>query len=235
MNHSHIAFVVDRIAQAAARSGRNHSAITLVAAVKGRSVFELKTLLQADITTFGENKAQELIAHRNEFTTYNSPASPAGGQLTTISWHFIGHLQTNKINQVVPHIALLHSLDRIELARALEQKLNSMGKTLDVLVEVNSAQEPQKWGVAPERLPRLLRSLRELRSLKVRGLMTMGKQTENLEESRQCFRQMKKLFDQCKSTFNVGFDTLSMGMSRDFEIAIEEGATMVRIGTALFS
>ncbi|WP_304458361.1 YggS family pyridoxal phosphate-dependent enzyme [Alicyclobacillus sendaiensis] len=211
-----------RVARACARSGRDPAAVRLVAVIKTATPDVLPALLAAGIRDVAENRwqmARDKLAH---------PAAPS------FEWHFIGTLQTNKVKYVVPRFAWVHSLDRPELARALSEEAVRRGALVNVLVQVNISGETQKHGVAPEEAEDLVRLARDLPGLAVRGLMTMAPMVDEPEDVRYVFTGLRALRDDLKSRLGLeAFDELSMGMSDDFEVAVEEGATMIRIGRRL--
>lgn len=210
-----------RIEAAAGRAGRDPADIRLVAVSKTRTVDEIRAAVAAGLHEFGENRAQEL-----------RDKSPFFG--TDVIWHFIGRLQTNKVKYVVPGAALVHSLDRIDLAHELDRRAAATAAPVAVLVEVNTSGESSKAGVSPAELHGFLDALRAFTRLRVQGLMTMAAPGDPAA-ARTSFRALRRLRDDLRRL--PGFDglvDLSMGMSDDFEIAIEEGATIVRIGTAIF-
>ncbi|MDO8527958.1 MAG: YggS family pyridoxal phosphate-dependent enzyme [Deltaproteobacteria bacterium] len=211
----------NRIAEAAKRAGRNPETITLVAVSKGQPLVKVAEVYNEGQRDFGENYVQELV---------QKSASLAKEK---ICWHFLGHLQKNKINKVIGLIDCLHSLDSLELATALQKKLE---QPLECFLEINLGGERDKTGLSPAEALELIPKLNPLDKIDLVGLMTIPPANKNPEESRPHF---KKLFALC-NTINQGYlykkplTGLSMGMSDDFEIAIEEGATVVRIGRALF-
>ncbi len=212
-----------QIEAAARRAGRDPAAVRLVAVSKTVEVERIRAALAAGIDTLGENYLQEAQAKIREL-------SPAGA-----SWHFIGHLQSNKAAAAAGLFDLIHSVDRLKLATALETAASRQGKTQDILIEVNLAGEASKSGVAPEGAPELLRAVLACPHLRPRGLMAMPPWLADPEAVRPYFRQLRELRDALARTFPDAFLTeLSMGMSQDFEVAIEEGATLVRVGTAIF-
>jgi pyridoxal phosphate enzyme (YggS family) len=202
-----------RIAAAALRSGRRAEDISLVAVSKGQPVAAMQELYDAGARVFGESRVQEAL-----------PKIAAFGEDT--AFHFIGRLQSNKFKAMSGKFSLIHSLDNEKDAIALAKYGN-----WNVLLQVNPAGEAQKGGVAPSELGRLIDKVSEMANLKLRGLMFMPPWDENPEKNRGLFANVRELFENYR---NYGIDTLSMGMSGDFEVAIEEGATMVRVGTALF-
>ncbi|HVZ81891.1 MAG TPA: YggS family pyridoxal phosphate-dependent enzyme [bacterium] len=211
----------ERIAQAAVRSGRAPDAVVLLAVTK---TFPPETIRQAydlGLRLFGENRVQEAIPKID-------------GLPGDIQWHLIGQLQTNKINKVIGKFALVQSVDSLKLAQALSARLS--GGHQDVLLEVNTSGEDSKSGTAPDRALEEAGRISSLPGLRLRGLMTVGPLTDDRMRQRESFKRLKGLFDALK-TMGIGgdeFSVLSMGMSGDFEAAIEEGATLVRIGSSLF-
>ena len=197
--------------------------ITVVAAAKSRNAAEILEAIVAGITVVGENYMQE---SRTMIEAIGAKAS----------WHFIGHIQKNKVKFIVPLFDMIETVDSMELASMIDRHAARYGKIMPVLVEVNIAHEAQKHGAMPEDVPDLIRQLSGLKNILVSGLMTMGPFVEDTEELRPYFRQTKVLFEEIKALniANVRMDYLSMGMSDSFSIAIQEGATMVRIGTRIF-
>jgi hypothetical protein len=197
--------------------------ITVVAAAKSRDAAEVLEAIEAGITAVGENYMQE---SRTMIEAIGEKAS----------WHFIGHIQKNKVKYIVPLFDMIETVDSLELASMIDQHAARYGKVMPVLVEVNIAHEAQKHGSMPEDVPDLVRQLSSLKNIHIRGLMTMGPFVEDPEELRPFFRQAKVLFEEIKALniVNVRMDYLSMGMSDSFPIAIQEGATMIRIGTRIF-
>ena len=197
--------------------------ITVVAAAKSRDAAEVLEAIVAGITAVGENYMQEA---RTMIDAIGEKAS----------WHFIGHIQKNKVKYIVPLFDMIETVDSMELASIIDQHAAKYGKIMPVLVEVNTAYEAQKHGAMPEDVPDLVRQLSGLKNIHLRGLMTMGPFVEDPEELRPYFRQAKVIFEEIKALniAKVRMDDLSMGMSDSFPIAIQEGATMVRIGTRIF-
>lgn len=208
--------VKEKIAKAAEKAGRDPSEITLVAVTKTHGPEEINEAIACGVTDIGENKVQEILSK------YDSISKG-------VRWHLIGHLQTNKVKSVFDKVDIIHSVDSFHLAEEIDRRCKAIGKTMDILIQVNAAGEKQKSGIAPEELMPLLDEISRLTNLRVRGLMQIAPETDNPESVRKYFRIVKDLYDQIP-----GADILSMGMSGDFEIAIEEGANMVRIGTAIF-
>ena len=199
------------------RAGRSPDEITLVVVTKNQPVEAIQAVYEQGARHFGENRVQELLAKK--------PLLPAD-----IQWHLIGHLQTNKVKTVLPHIVLLHSLDRESLLQEIKKRAST---PLPCLIEVKIAQEPSKHGIPPEAVWDFVEKVLAEPVIQLRGLMGMATFTSDKAQIRQEFRSLYRLFEELRQ-FHPDADTLSMGMSQDFEIAIEEGATMVRVGTAVF-
>ena len=215
-----LAEVRRRINAAAQRAGRDLAAVRLLAVSKTMPVELIRQAVAADQRLFGENYLQEA-----------RPKIEALGQAA--NWHFIGHLQSKKAKAVVALFELIHGVDRLKLALALDAAAAQMGKVQDILIQVNLAEEATKSGVAPEAAPELLREISRLPHLRVMGLMTMPPFLAP-EAVRPYFRALRELRDRLTDLSGHSLPELSMGMSSDFEVAIEEGATLVRVGTAIF-
>ncbi len=218
-----VAEVQERIASAAVKSGRQPEDVTLVAVTKTVSPEKIQEALAAGIRHIGENRVQEAVAKAKEM----KPGA---------TWHLIGHLQRNKAKLAIQTFDMIHSLDSIRLAKALQKRAEEYDKTIKCLVQVNVTGETTKYGVSPDRLMSLLKKVSLLERLNVRGLMTIAPYTDNPELLRPVFRRLRELAREAEKLKlpGVNMTELSMGMSGDFEIAIEEGATMVRVGTAIF-
>ena len=198
--------------------------VVVVAASKSRKPEEILEAYKAGIRIFGENYVQELLAKHKD----------VGNR---VKWHFIGHLQRNKVKKIVGIVDMIQTLDNIRLAEELEKRFGGVNRRIEVLIEVNIGKEPQKAGVLPEETEPLIKEVsRRFKNIKVKGLMTMGPLVEHPEELRPFFRMTRELFERLRdlNLDNVEMAILSMGMSHSFQIAIEEGANMVRIGTAIF-
>jgi pyridoxal phosphate enzyme (YggS family) len=213
--------VRDRIARAVERSGRTPAAVTIVAVTKTHPIERVKEAAAAGLLDIGENRVLEAVEKQEQW-----PDAP-------VRWHMIGHLQRNKAKHAVGRFALIHSLDSLRLADALEQAAAARTIVQPVLVEVNVAGEQQKSGAPPGEAEVIVRHAASLPHLSVEGLMTMAPLTDDGAVLRNTFRDLRHLRDRL-TTDDRRLTTLSMGMSNDFEIAIEEGATMVRLGTVLF-
>lgn len=207
------------IAAAASKAGRDPAAVKLVAVTKTVGLDQIRQAIALGLHDFGENRLQEARAKVDAFPDQ--------------SWHFIGHLQTNKVKEVLPRFALIHSLDSFRLAEALQHWGERLDRYVNVLVQVNVAREKGKYGLDPGELPDFLTALRAMTRIKVRGLMAMAPWVEDPEEARPVFRGLRLLQQQC-SVPDMQLEHLSMGMTNDYRVAVEEGATIVRVGTALF-
>ena len=211
-----------KISLAAGRTGRSGREVQLVAVTKGVSVARIETALAAGVKILGENRVQELLAKQ--------PLLPAGSE-----WHFVGHLQTNKVKYVLERVSLIHSLDSWRLAQAISRQAAKAGKEVNVLAQVNVAGEKTKYGLAPGEVIDFLGAAGALPGLKVRGLMTIAPAADNPEAARPVFRALRLLFERARALFPAaGIDYLSMGMSNDYLVAVEEGANLIRLGTAIF-
>ena len=217
---SRLAAIQEQIAAAASRAGRNSSDIELVAVSKTQLADSVREALRCGVTHLGENKVQE-----------------ARGKIEEIGrgiWHLIGHLQTNKAREAVRLFDFIDSVDRIELAEELNTRAEPLGKIQNVLLQVNVAGESTKFGCSPAQAQALAESINALPRLALHGLMTIAPYAEESEKSRPHFAALRELRDQIQSATGLPLPVLSMGMSGDFQVAIEEGSTSVRIGTALF-
>ncbi|SHI31024.1 YggS family pyridoxal phosphate-dependent enzyme [Parasporobacterium paucivorans] len=215
--------IEENIQAACNKADRKRGDVTLVAVSKTKPVEMIKELYDAGIRQFGENKVQELVSKRDQL-----PAD--------IQWHLIGHLQRNKVKQVISKVALIHSVDSYRLAEEINIQSKKNRIRTNVLIEVNISGEDSKFGVIPKETEKLIREISVLDGIRIKGLMTIAPYTENPENNRLYFRNLKQLSVDMKSKNidNVCMDVLSMGMTGDYEIAIEEGATIVRVGTGLF-
>lgn len=220
-----VAQLRERIDAACARAGRPKGSVALLPVSKTFGPEAIREAIALGYTRFGENKTQEIRQKRQALSD---------GEL---QWVMIGHLQTNKAKDAARDATEVQSLDRLELAQALQRRLDIEGRTLDVLVQIKTSPEPSKHGLPPEAASAFMQNLvRECPRLRVKGLMTMAVQSDDPEAVRACFRTLRELRDrlQDEGIEGVELSRLSMGMSGDFEIAIEEGATEVRIGSAVF-
>ncbi|WP_455661892.1 YggS family pyridoxal phosphate-dependent enzyme [Pradoshia sp.] len=208
-----------RISEAAERAGRNPNEIKIIAVTKYVTAERAKEAVEAGIHHLGENRSEGILAKRESFN--EQPV-----------WHFIGSLQTRKVKSIIDKVNVIHSLDRISLAEEIQKRAE---KPVDCLVQVNVSGEDTKHGIPPQETMEFVKQLANFDKIKIIGLMTMAPLTDNKDEIRQCFKNLKELQVQIQKLLlpSAPCRELSMGMSNDFEIAVEEGSTMVRIGTAL--
>lgn len=214
----------ERMAAAAAKAGRSPADIRLILVSKTVAPARIRAALALGEHLLGENKAQEL--REKAPLLRDTPAR----------WHFIGQLQSNKLKDVLPWVEMIHSLDRLSLAEKLSARLTAEQRQLQVLVQVNTSNEASKGGVAPEQALELIQRVAELPGLGLKGLMTIGALDPDPAVARDCFRRLRELRDQARALPlpDPSLPELSMGMSSDFELAIAEGATLIRVGTAIF-
>ncbi|MDY5102362.1 MAG: YggS family pyridoxal phosphate-dependent enzyme [Agathobacter sp.] len=212
-----------RIQAACDRAGRSRKEVTLIAVSKTKPVEMLQTIYDAGSRDFGENKVQEMCDKIEQLPT-------------DIRWHMIGHLQTNKVKYIVGRVSLIHSVDSLHLAQEIEKQAAKLDVIVPILIEVNIAEEESKFGIHKEETISLVREVATLPHIRIQGLMTIAPYVENPEDNRAYFSGIKQLsVDIARENIdNVSMDCLSMGMTGDYEVAIEEGATMVRVGTGIF-
>ena len=223
MLKENLADVEAKIVKACENSGRQRDDVTLIAVSKTKPVETLKEAYDLGVRVFGENKVQEL--------TDKYEALPKD-----IQWHMIGHLQRNKVKYIIDKVALIHSVDSIRLAETIEKEAAKHNITANILIEVNVAKEESKFGLMPEELDELINKIKDFNHIQVKGLMTIAPFVENPETNREIFRSLRKLSVDIsnKNVDNVNVSILSMGMTNDYTVAVEEGATMVRVGTGIF-
>lgn len=212
-----------KIKEATLKVNRDPQEIKLVAVTKTATLEQIKEAINEGVKIIGENKVQEAKEKYQVLTT-------------EVKWHLIGHLQTNKVKYAVEIFDLIHSVDSIKLAKEIDKRSVQFKKTIDVLIEVNISGEETKYGYNPEKVEAFLKEISEFSGIRVRGLMTIAPISKNKEEVRPYFRRLRELSERIrdKNIKNIKMDYLSMGMTDDFEIAIEEGANMVRIGRGIF-
>ncbi len=215
MIRDNIASVKMRIGAACARVNADPGKISIVCVSKGRSVESIREAVDAGLACLGENRVQE--------------AKEKYGHVPGADWQMIGHLQTNKVKDALNIFSLIHSVDSIGLAQEIDRRARNIGKVQDILIEVKTSPEATKYGVEPEVLPEMYKEAARLGNLKIKGLMTIAPLAEKAEEARQYFSRLRKLRDELNPSW-----LLSMGMSDDFEMAIEEGADIIRLGRAIF-
>lgn len=215
--------VVENVKKACVRAGRNPKEVTVIAVSKTKPLSDIEELIVHGVTEFGENKVQEMT------DKYEHVSKP-------VHWHLIGHLQTNKVKYIVDKACLIHSVDSVHLAKEIEKEAAKKNVVVNVLIEVNIAHEESKFGINETDVYDLIETIKDFPHVHVMGLMTIAPFVENPEDNRIYFRKMYQLSLDIKSKNidNIDMNVLSMGMTNDYEIAVEEGATMVRVGTAIF-
>jgi len=223
MIKENIQLVKENIVRAASKKGRNPDDITLIAVSKTMPVEDLMEAYNAGTRVFGENKVQELCEKYEVMPK-------------DIRWHMIGHLQTNKVKYIVDKVELIHSVDSMKLAEQIEKEAEKKNVDVDILVEVNVAEEDTKFGTTTDAAMKLVEEISALKRVHIKGLMTIAPYTENPEENRKYFAKLKQLSVDImkKNTDNISMSVLSMGMTGDYTVAVEEGATLVRVGTGIF-
>ncbi len=230
--------VNERIASAANKAGRSASNIHLIAVTKHATVDEVRQLIDLGHSDFGENRLQHFTQLAVQIEEYVGRRKELGEPdlANSIRWHFIGHLQRNKCRRVLPLTRLIHTLDSLRLAEEIQEVAEKRNQVIEVLLQTNISRERQKTGIAPAAVGYLLEQLATMPHFKPRGMMCMAPAGEDPEESRPIFTRCQELFEEMKLDKHSGdaFNILSMGMSNDFEIAIECGANIIRVGSALF-
>lgn len=218
-----IEYVRDLKAKAAERSGRNGEDVLLVAVTKLHSTDEINEAIACGITDIGENKVQEIMDKYD--------------RVDPVRWHLIGHLQTNKVKYIIDKVSMIHSVDSLKLAQEIDKRAKQHDLIMDILIQVNSAMEESKFGITTEETGQMIRDILEnCSNIRIRGLMCIAPFEEDPEDAREYFAEVKKLYDEYSKIEHPGLDFkyLSMGMSNDFEVAIEEGSNLIRVGTTIF-
>lgn len=213
-----------RIAEAATKAGREPSEVKLIAVSKTKPASDINEAVKCGVTDIGENKVQEVMEKFD--------------QTLPVNWHFIGHLQRNKVKYIIDKVTMIHSVDSLKLAREIDLRAAGAGLKMDILIQINAAEEENKYGTTFEKAPALIDEiLKECSSVNIKGLMSVVPIAEDPEDVGIYFKKTKELFDRLsaeKSHERLRMEHLSMGMTHDFETAIREGSTMVRVGTAIF-
>lgn len=236
MMKERVSDINNKIKLACERVGRDPSEVTLIAVSKTKPVEMIDEAYELGIRHFGENKVQELVRKYNDLNERYEDS---------IKWHQIGHLQRNKVKQVIDKTVLIHSVDSLRLAKTIELEASKKDIICDILIQVNIAEEDSKFGVSEKELLPLFMELIKFPHIRVRGLMAIAPYVTNSEDNRRYFKKMRQLFidikyknidNELESTYfdTESFDILSMGMTGDYEVAVEEGSTMIRVGTAVF-
>ena len=216
-------YVNERIQKSCLKAGRDEKEVTLIAVSKTKPVPDLMEAYQEGCREFGENKVQELVDKYEVMPK-------------DIHWHMIGHMQRNKVKYIIDKVDLIHSVDSVRLAETIDKEAEKHNVTANILIEVNVAKEESKFGLMPEEVPALVEQISKFSHIRVKGLMTIAPFVENPEDNRPVFAHLRKLsVDIAKKNIdNITMSILSMGMKNDYQVAIEEGATMVRVGTGIF-
>jgi pyridoxal phosphate enzyme (YggS family) len=230
--------VRERIAAACAKAKRSPSEVTLIAVTKTAPPEQIREILQLGVSDLGESRVQVLVQRASQLNEFFARRMAHGEQLPPpkIRWHMIGHLQRNKVKQILPLVSLIHSIDSLRLAEELETQGEKTNKRIPVLLQLNASEEKSKFGVAVGASVHLAEQIDSMEHLQLLGLMTMAPLEDDPEKARPVFARTREVFEEMKwhKIGGSGLRHLSMGMTHDFEQAIEEGATLVRIGTALF-
>ncbi|MDD7349107.1 MAG: YggS family pyridoxal phosphate-dependent enzyme [Clostridiales bacterium] len=215
--------VEEKIQQACERSGRSRSEVTLIAVSKTKPIEMMQEAMETGVNIFGENKVQEIVKKEVELPK-------------DVEWHLIGHLQRNKVRQIAGKVKRIHSVDSLRLAEQIQKEYEKIGEIADILLEVNVAREESKYGLMPEETEAVIREIANFPNIKVHGLMTIAPFVEDPEKNRIHFQNLRKLLVDinAKNIDNISVNELSMGMTGDYEVAIEEGATYIRVGTGIF-
>ena len=223
MIKENLKIVEENIVQACNRVGRDPKEVTLIAVSKTKPNEMIEEAIDYGMKNFGENKVQEMVEKMDTISE-------------KINWHLIGHLQRNKVKYIVDRVCLIHSVDSLRLAEQINEEAKKKDVVCNILIEVNIANEESKFGVSREELKSLLGEIKKLTNVQVKGLMTIAPFVENPEDNRKYFREMHKIFIDMshENADNIKMEILSMGMTGDYQVAIEEGATMVRVGTGIF-
>ena len=218
-----LAQVQKNINESCSKINRDPNEVTLIAVSKTKPVEMLKEAYDAGARVFGENKVQEIVDKYDQMPS-------------DVKWHMIGHLQRNKVKYIVDKVAMIHSVDSLRLAETIEKEAAKKAVIVPILIEVNVAQEESKFGLKPEEVLPLIEEISDFSHIQIKGLMTIAPYVDNAEENREIFRELKKLSVDiaAKNINNVTMSVLSMGMTGDYMVAVQEGATMVRVGTGIF-
>lgn len=221
-----ISVVEQRIHQACERAGRNPDDVKVVPAIKTVSPEDILEAADLGYTSVGENRIKEAKRKYQQM----------GDRAAELDWHYIGHMQSNKVNKVVTIASMVQSIDRMKIVKKMNRRLKKVDKTMDVLIQVNTSGEDSKYGIEPTEATEFVKKASEYKRLNIKGLMTIGLFSDNWPEVRKGFAELRKLRDDiaANNISDVSMKHLSMGMTNDFELAIEEGATIVRIGRAIF-
>lgn len=220
---TNIEYIQELKGKAAVKSGRNPEDVLLIAVTKLHGPDEMNEAIDAGITDIGENKVQEIMDKYD--------------RVKPVRWHLIGHLQTNKVKYIIDKVCMIHSVDSLKLAKEIDKRAAQHGLVMDILVQVNSAEEESKFGITTAETDQLIADIaKQCPNIRIKGLMCIAPFEDNPEDVRGYFAEVKKIYDKYVNvkTERLDFEYLSMGMTHDFEVAIEEGSNMIRVGTAIF-
>ena len=228
MIKKNIAVLNQAITRISAKAHRQAGQVTIIAASKGRDIEQIKQVINAGITDIGENKVQEALSHYNTMLNAQFPSR--------IKWHMIGHLQTNKVKEAIRLFDLIQSVDSLALAQEINKQAAKINKVQDILIEVNTSGEARKFGFKPEAVVQAVKAVGVLKNVTLKGLMTIAPIVDDQEKARPYFRKLRELLQEInmRRKPEEALQILSMGMTDDFQAAIEEGATMVRLGRVIF-
>ncbi len=223
MIYENLQYVKTQIEKSCKKAGRDIDEVTLIAVSKTKPIQMINEVIECNVFEFGENKVQELVEKYGQINH-------------KVNWHLIGHLQTNKVKYIIDKVKLIHSVDSFKLAEEINKEAKKNNLIIDILIQVNIANEDTKYGIEENEVFELIEKIALLDNIRIKGLMTIAPFVENPEDNRKFFRNLNQLFVDIKSKNidNVNMDILSMGMTNDYEVAIEEGSTMIRVGTGIF-
>ncbi len=228
--------ISDNVSEACARTGRSRQEVSIVAVTKSVGLEAIKNLIKLGLLDIGENRAAQLIRRADEINRYLERKNSSAAENAAVRWHMVGHLQRNKVKNLIPVVSMIHSVDSLRLAEEINSRAARAGRVMDVFLEINCSQEPQKHGCAVGAAVHLGEMTASMKNLRLVGLMTMAPMVRNAEKARPAFVRLRELFEEMRHDKIGGesFRHMSMGMSQDYTVAVEEGATVLRIGTAIF-
>ena len=229
MIKENVSSIRQRILRVCSKINQDAGKITIIAVSKGRALEQIREAIEAGISDIGENRVQEAILKYNNLT-------PNAQHLTPIKWHMVGHLQANKVKDAVRIFDLIQSVDSVRLAEEIDKQADKINKIQDILIEIKTSPEESKFGLKPDEVPGVIKEIAKLKNINIKGLMTIAPLVDNPEKTRPYFRILRELRDKINALRVTSYElrVLSMGMTDDFEVAIEEGANMIRIGRAIF-
>ena len=230
MIKENVSRIRQRILKVCSKINQDPGKITIIAVSKGRTIEQMKEVIETGITDINENRVQETVIKYKGLITSELENSRA------IKWHMVGHLQTNKVKDAVRIFDLIQSVDSVRLAEEIDKQADKINKIQDILIEIKTSPEESKFGLKPDEVPKVIKEIAKLKNINIKGLMTIAPIVDNPEKTRPYFKMLRELYDQINRVSGIGYrvSTLSMGMTDDFEIALEEGSNMVRLGRAIF-